>query len=255
MVIIFILCSQLALADSLYERGYYEEARIEYLRAFFFYPQLQNNIEVRMHHAVSVLKHDESQGISELNRIVTEFPELPVKIRREIAVQYLDTKRHYLAIDLLRDTEEKDLLGLAYLLDGQFMNARTTFLESGDNETAYLIDEYSQNPEKSERTAAFLSLLLPGAGEIYAGNAVLGIRDFSLNLGSGYLLYNAISQQKYVDATLVFVFMINRFYLGSIYNAQKAAFEYNEKNRREWLNDLQEILFQDLRNIPPDPQP
>ncbi|MGB7054082.1 MAG: hypothetical protein WBE28_02025, partial [bacterium] len=110
MLIILILCSQLTLADSLYARGYHEEARLEYLRAFVFYPQLRQNVEARLHYAISVLKQDQSTGIGELNKLVNEFPRLPMNIRREIAEQYINTKRYYLAISLLRDTEERDLL-------------------------------------------------------------------------------------------------------------------------------------------------
>jgi hypothetical protein len=245
-----MLCSQLTLADSLYARGYYEEARLEYLRVFVFYPQLRQNVEARLHYAVSILKKDASKGISELNKLVNEFPQLPINMRREIAEQYINTKRYYLAISLLRDTEERDLLGLVYLLDGQFSNARATFLEDGNIEIADLIDEYLQSPKRSERTAVLLSLFLPGAGEVYAGNSVLGLRDFLMNLGSGYLFYNVLRQQKYVDATLVFLFLLNRFYLGSIHNAQKSAIEHNEKRRREWLERIVHKHFADFNTKP-----
>lgn len=250
MLIILMLCSQLTLADSLYARGYYEEARLEYLRVFVFYPQLRQNVEARLHYAVSILKKDGSKGISELDKLVNEFPQLPINMRREVAEQYINTRRYYLAISLLRDTEERDLLGLAYLLDGQFSNARATFLEEGNIEIADLIDAYLQSPEKTERTAVLLSLFLPGAGEVYAGNSVLGLRDFLMNLGSGYLFYNALRQQKYVDATLVFLFLVNRFYLGSIHNAQKSAIEHNEKRRREWLERVVDTHFADIYTKP-----
>ncbi|MGB7055293.1 MAG: hypothetical protein WBE28_08230, partial [bacterium] len=193
---------------------------------------------------------DGSKGISELNKLVNEFPRLPMNIRREIAGLYIDTGRYYSAISLLRDTEERDLLGLAYLLDGQFSNARATFLQDGNIEIADLIDAYLESPEKSERIAVLLSLFLPGAGEVYAGNSVLGLRDFLVNLGSGYLFYNALRQQKYVDATLVFLFLVNRFYLGSIHNAQKSAIEHNEKRRREWLERVVETHFADINTKP-----
>jgi hypothetical protein len=244
MLIILALCSQFMLADSLYARGYYEEARIEYSRVFYSYPQLRENIEARMRYAISLLKKNQGSGITEIMKLVNEFPELPDGIRREIAEQYIDAGIYYLAIDILRDTGEKDLLGMAYLLDGQYARARAIFHEEGNAEIVALIDDYLQNPEKSEKTAVLLSVFLPGAGEAYAGNPFQGIRDFLMNLGSGYLLYNALRQQKYVDATLVFVFLLNRFYLGSIYNAQKSVIEHNKKRRREWLDAIQQTHYQ-----------
>ena len=244
MLIILALCSHFMLADSLYARGYYEEARIEYSRVFFSYPQSRENIEARMRYAISLFKKDQISGISEIMQLINEFPELPVEFRREIAVQYLDAGRYYLAIDLLHDTEEQDLLGMSYLLDGQYARARTIFHDEGNSEIVALIDQYLQNPGKSEKTAVLLSLFLPGSGEIYAGNPFQGLRDFLLNLGSGYLLYNALSQQKYVDGTLIFVFLLNRFYLGSIYNAQKSVIEHNMKKRQEWLDDIRQTRWQ-----------
>jgi hypothetical protein len=115
------------------------------------------------------------------------------------------------------------------------------FQEEGNTEIVTLIDDYLQDPGKSEKTAVILSLFLPGAGEAYAGNFLNGLRSFLMNLGSGYLVYNALSQQKYVDATLVFVFLLNRFYLGSIYNAQISVIEHNKEKRREWLDAIQQM--------------
>jgi len=243
MVILFVLISHLSFADSLYEHGYFEEARVEYLRTFFFYPELRQNVETRMRYAISVLNRDQSKGISELHKLINEFPDLPSSLRVEIAKQFIKTQRYYLAVDLLSTTEEKKLLGLVYLLDGQLSDARTNFAESGDHEIVSLIDKHLQHPKKSERTAALLSLFVPGAGDIYAGNPGLGIRDFILNLGSGYLFYNALRQHKYVDATLVFVFLVNRFYLGSLHNAVESAIRFNEKRHQEWLEHIIDTYF------------
>jgi len=246
MIILIALISQLQLADSLYAHGYFEEARVEYLRVFFYYPEFNKNAEVRLRYAISLLNHNQSEGIAELHTLINEFPVLPRSVRVEIAKRFIQSGRFYLAINMLEDTDERKLLGLAYLLDGQFSNALATFIENGDHEIASIIEKHMQHPEKSENTAALLSLFMPGSGEVYADNPGLGARDFLLNLGSGYLIYNALKQHKYVDAMLVFVFLLNRFYLGSIHNAQKSALEYNEEKRREWLAHVIDTYFTDL---------
>lgn len=243
MLVLLVLLSQLTLADSLYSHGYYEEARIEYLRGFLFHPELKQEIEPRLRYAVSLTKHDETKGIEELNSIVNDFPGLSINFKTEIARQYIQANRNYLAISLLSDTEEKELLGLAYLLDDQILNARNTFVESGDYELAGQIDDHIRSPKKSEKTAVLLSLLLPGAGQTYAGNPRQGFMDFTLNLGSAYLLYNAIRQHKYVDACLVFFFLLNRFYLGSLHNAQQSAISHNQQLHQEWLNTTLKHYF------------
>ena len=243
MIILLTLLSQLTLADSLYIHGYYEEARIEYLRAFLFHPEFKQEIGARLRYAISLCRYDEAKGVEELNNIVNDFPDLPVEVKAEIARQYSQLNRYYLAISLLYNTEEIELLGLAYILDDQIMNARNTFLENGNYELAGEIDQYIQGPRKSEKTAVLLSLIMPGAGQTYAGDPGQGFRDFTLNLGSAYLLYNAIRQHKYVDACLVFFFLINRFYLGSLHNAQRSAIRYNEKLRQEWLDAILKNYF------------
>lgn len=243
MIILLALLCQLTLADSLYVHGYYEEARIEYLRAFLFYPELKQEIGTRLRYAISLAQHDESEGVGELNSIVNDFPDLSIDVKKEIAQQYIQLNRNYLAINLLSDTEEKTLLGLAYLLDDQMMNARNTFLESANYELAEEIDSYLKRTKKSEKTAVVLALILPGAGQTYAGNPIQGFRDLALNLGSAYLLYNAIRQHKYVDACLVFFFLLNRFYLGSLHNAQQSAISHNEKLRQEWLGKILKHYF------------
>ncbi len=243
MITLLALLCQLTLADSLYVHGYYEEARIEYLRDFLFHPELKQEIGIRLRYALSLAQHDDSEGVEELNSIVNDFPDLSIDVKKEIAQQYVQLNRNYLAINLLSDTEEKELLGLAYLLDDQMMNARNTFLENANYELAEEIDNYLKSTRKSEKTAVLLSLILPGVGQIYAGNPVQGLRDLTLNLGSAYLLYNAIRQHKYVDTCLVFFFLLNRFYLGSLRNAQQSAVSHNEKLRQEWLDKILKHYF------------
>jgi hypothetical protein len=243
MFVLLVLFSQLTLADSLYSHGYYEEARIEYLRGFLFHPELKQKIEPRLRYAISLTKHDEAKGIEELNSVVNDFPDLAIEVRTEIARQYIQVNRNYLAITLLNDTEETELLGLAYLLDDQILSARNTFVKSGDYELAGKIDDHIRSQKKSEKTAVLLSLILPGAGQSYAGNPGQGFMDFTLNLGSAYLLYNALRQHKYVDACLVFFFLLNRFYLGSLHNAQQSAISHNQKLHQAWLNTILKDYF------------
>ncbi len=246
MAILLALCAQLPLADSLFAHGYLEAARVEYLRGFFSHPELKRTIELRLNYAITVLSADESEGIAELTYIVDSFPELPPVIVNRIAVEYIRAGRYYLAINLLNTGSDRKTLGLALLLDDQLIEARNTFIRNEDYAIAAAIDTFMHFPPKSEKTALLLSLFLPGAGQVYASDVRQGLADFLINIGSAYLLFNAFKQQKYIDASLVFFFLINRFYLGSLHNAQKAANEYNESRRREWLNHFLNSHFDGL---------
>ncbi len=246
MLIPLLFFSQFSLADSLFAKNHYDLARIEYKREFFFYPELKTNQEKRLNFGISLIKSDDLKGLREFNNIINDFPDLEPEVKIKMAKCYLDLGDFYQACDLLNQTDEKKLLGFTYLLDDKLFSARDLFITTGDYEISNEINAYISQPQKSMRTATLLSLVCPGAGDVYAGNIKLGIMDFLLNFGSGYLMYNAIKQKKYVDAILVFNFLFQRFYLGSIHNAQKSVEQRNKEHRQKWLKHMQNKHFQDI---------
>jgi len=246
MLIPLLLFSQFSLADSLYAHKHFDIAYIEYERAFFFYPELESNPQKRVKYAISLFHSNQYKGIREFHNIFNDLLDLDPKFKAEMAMCYLDSGYYYEASELLVYTNEKKLLGFTYLLDNRPYSAREVFVSIEDKVIVDQINSYLCKPKKSLKTAALLSLVCPGAGEIYAGNARLGIQDFLLNLGSGYLIYNAVRQKKYIDAVLVFSLLFNRFYLGSIQNAQISAAKTNEKLRQTWLNQMENKYFENL---------
>lgn len=246
MLIPLLFFSQFSLADSLFAKNHYDLAQIEYKREFFFYPELKTNQEKRLNFGISLIKSDDLKGLREFNNIINDFPDLEPEVKIKMAKCYLDLGDFYQACDLLNQTDEKKLLGFTYLLDDKLFSARDLFITTGDYEISNEINAYISQPQKSMRTATLLSLVCPGAGDVYAGNIKLGIMDFLLNFGSGYLMYNAIKQKKYVDAILVFNFLFQRFYLGSIHNAQKSVEQRNREHRKKWLKHMQNKHFQDI---------
>ena len=246
MLIPLLFFSQFSLADSLFAKNHYDLAQIEYKREFFFYPELKTNQEKRLNFGISLIKSDDLKGLREFNNIINDFPDLEPEVKIKMAKCYLDLGDFYQACDLLNQTDEKKLLGFTYLLDDKLFSARDLFITTGDYEISNEINAYISQPQKSMRTATLLSLVCPGAGDVYAGNIKLGIMDFLLNFGSGYLMYNAIRQKKYVDAILVFNFLFQRFYLGSIHNAQKSVEQRNREHRQKWLKHMQNKHFQDI---------
>jgi len=246
MLIPLLFFSQFSLADSLFAKNHYDLAQIEYKREFFFYPELKTNQEKRLNFGISLIKSDDLKGLREFNNIINDFPDLEPEVKIKMAKCYLDLGDFYQACDLLNQTDEKKLLGFTYLLDDKLFSARDLFITTGDYEISNEINAYISQPQKSMRTATLLSLVCPGAGDVYAGNIKLGIMDFLLNFGSGYLMYNAIKQKKYVDAILVFNFLFQRFYLGSIHNAQKSVEQRNKEHRQKWLKHMQNKHFQDI---------
>lgn len=246
MLVALLILTQWSLADSLYAHRHYELAQIEYQREFFFNPDLKKDQHRRLRFAIALMANNTSKGLEEFSMMVDEFPDLKPEIKIDIAKQYIYSGNYYQARELLRKTNGKRLLGLTYIFEDELSKAQHVFNSNGYHEIANDIDAYRNQPKKSIKTAALLSLICPGAGEIYAGNLTLGIKNFLLNAGSGYLLYNALKQKRYVDAALIFNFLFQRFYLGSLYYAQISAFQANEQNRHLWLNEMQNKYFQDL---------
>jgi hypothetical protein len=243
---ILLIFTQFALADSLYANQYFDLAYIEYERAFFFYPELQAAPQKWVQYAISLFHSDQYRGIREFHDILQNKPDLAPELKIDIARCYLDSGYAHEASGLFIQTNEKKLLGYTFLFDNRLYSARDVFSLSEDSVMVKEINTYLEMPKKSLRTAALLSLICPGAGEIYGGNTKLGIQDFLLNLGSGYLIYNAMKKKKYIDAALIFSLLFNRFYIGSIHNAQESAQKTNEKSREIWLDQMKTIYFTDI---------
>lgn len=246
-MILFLLFSQFSLADSLYANGYYDPAVIEYKREFFFITDLYKDPPRRLRYAISCLKTNRPKGLEEFEKIIKDFPDLAPASKILMAKYYLDIGNYSSAVNLLTQTPERRLLGFAHLLDGQFAEACTLFVINREYELAGEVAKYIHKPKKFLMTATLLSLICPGAGEIYAGNIKFGFIDFFLNLGTGFLFYDAIKDKRYVDATLISSFLFYRFYFGSLANAQRLAQQRNEKDQEQWLNYIKRTYFEDSR--------
>jgi hypothetical protein len=249
-MIMLALCGQLFLAESLYVHGVYDLAAVEYQREFFFYPQMRSNIKKRLPYAVSLVKSGNAAGLEELENLSRDFPQLGNDARVSIAKCYIKHGYYYTAADLLSPTGEYGLLGYTMLLDERYAEARDLFAGHGDTALVGDVERYISSPKKSVMKATLLSFVVPGLGQVYAGDARRGIMDFALTAGSAYLLYDAFHDRRYVDASLIFSFLFNRFYVGSISNAQRLALARNEQVKNKWFSDVNAKYFKALDNEP-----
>lgn len=239
-----------SLADSLYEHGNFELARIEYMREFFFYPSIKENQSKRLRYALSVCQVNAYSGLQELHSLRNDFDTLAPDVMLSIAKQYIIMGNYSTAWELLIQTDENPLIGYTLMLDNRLNSAKALFIAMGKNTIAQEITSFQNMPRKSPGTAGILSAICPGAGEIYAGNVYQGIKGFILTAGSGFLIYNAIKSKKYIDAVLIFNFLFQRFYMGSIHNARRSAAEANLKSREKWLERMKGTYFSDLELSP-----
>jgi hypothetical protein len=135
------------------------------------------------------------------------------------------------------------LRGWAYLEAGDYTQASAEFRKAGDDSLAAAAAVLTKRDKslrlKNPVTARWLSLI-PGLGEAYAGRPLFGLWAFMVNAGDTYLIVNAILQKHYLDAILVYTFLWQRFYSGSMANADRFAKEYNERKIAETLGPIRE---------------
>ncbi|MBN2620909.1 hypothetical protein JXB22_07440 [candidate division WOR-3 bacterium] len=222
------------------------EARIEYLREFYFYPEQYRDEGKRVRFVLATARVDTIRGLQEMKKLVREMPALSLDSRLRIAREYIFLGYPSYARDVLRLNDSTRMYGYTYLHEDNPIVASEYFSQLGDTVLVNDIDRYICLPRKSMRTATILSLVCPGAGEMYAGNAQLGIKDFLLNAGSIFLMYNALRQKKYVDAVLVFNFLFHRFYVGSLYNAQKTVLDSYEDQHDALMEYMHSTHFPDM---------
>jgi len=101
---------------------------------------------------------------------------------------------------------------------------------------------------KSPKLAKILSTIIPGSGQIYAGDWRNGINALLLNSATGYYFVDDILQSQYQDAILNYLFLFGRFYRGNRFHAGEAAKKYNEKLNQNLISHILKTLLGELDN-------
>lgn len=105
-----------------------------------------------------------------------------------------------------------------------------------------LIEEAQAAPRKSPTTARGLSVLLPGAGQVYAGAVASGVGALAINAAGVGLLTYTLLNGYYLESALLFLYVVTRFYSGNLYNAESAALEWNRRSDEEYAGEILELL-------------
>ncbi len=240
---ILLLFAQVALAESLFSHNLFELARVEYQRLFFFDTSAQRDLQLRLHQAMACLHENSFRAYEEVDNLLRDFPAMDTESQIVLAKELLKTGNYDLAVDVLESVNDRQLLVYSYLCNRQYAHALKE-ARTIDQTLANEIAVFVHGSKKSITRAMLFSAILPGTGEIYAGNVRQGIQDFLLTTLSGFILYNSVKNKKYVDAGIIFIFAFNRFYFGSISNAGRIAQSYNDRRERAYLDLLREKYFE-----------
>lgn len=260
-----------ALADSLYAYGEYDAAALEYKRALYYsgvasylymdsagglvksglpvgfkvFEGVDDSLMTALKLALALYRNGET---AESDSILYSMKGPVVNMAR--AVILIEEEDPYLAafeIDSATcaslGAPAYRLRGWAYLEANDFGSAAQEFGKAGDEglaiSVAVLTKKSPQLKLKNPATARWLSLL-PGLGEVYAGKPLFGLWAFLVNAGDTYLVISNILAGRYVDAILTYTFLWQRFYSGSMANASRFAYEWNDRRIAEVLDPIRE---------------
>ncbi|MCX8010545.1 MAG: hypothetical protein N3A61_05285, partial [Ignavibacteria bacterium] len=135
--------------------------------------------------------------------------------------------------------------GWVHLYKGQYIKAKEKFnsiVDSSFVTHSKLLSDICDSilaEQKSEFKAVLLSAIVPGTGQIYSGEFLSGLISFGWNALWTYLTLDAVTSERYFDASIIGSLLWYRFYSGNIQNAQSSIENFNTKVSNNWLNYLQ----------------
>ncbi len=170
-------------------------------------------------------------------------PDLAEPAQAAMAGYYARAQRYDLAAfelsDLLvftRDSARRaglnSALGWLRLQDGDLSSAAASYDLAGRPDVAGTLRSNRPKSVRSPTWAAVMSSLVPGSGEVYAGQPATGLLAFAVTAGSLAWAVVAARNDDWVSASVIVSTLFWRFYNGSRANAVAFADEYNAAARR-----------------------
>ena len=244
--------------------GDYNQAITEYKRFLFFHPDHPQNSAIYLQMGKALVQLDDFQSAIDFFQIAiqqTDDLSLKVKISLELIPVLIADNQNDTAVffcyqvlahldQLSTNVNSNDqaktyfFLGVTEVYRQRWKAAKAALLISGlaTPKVIELLDEFSNEEQKSARIAKWLSTLCPGLGQCYANKWIDGLNAFLLNgvLGScvGYLFKSGQKQ----SAILLGSTLLWRYYNGNRHNAVKAARQHNEWQNEKKINHILDQL-------------
>jgi tetratricopeptide (TPR) repeat protein len=142
--------------------------------------------------------------------------------------------------------KQQFLLGITQFTAGNFSESRTSFRNAAADTNAKiridsLFEELSRIKHPKAKTARMLSIILPGAGQFYAGDIKNGVNSLLLTGGFVLLGYFVATQYSLLDATVAVIPWIQRYYMGGF---KRAGFIAEERKKEKQDKIYREIIAQ-----------
>lgn len=245
--------AQFNYAKKLYNNEKYFDTVTELKRLLFFDENSENNYKANL-----LIGKSYKQGakFSDAIRFLTlaeiyaqninELYETRIEIIR-INILRKTTRRAFKLLDSLQTDERfadrKDEIkywrGWAYMFADDWKQAAQTFAEIDSTHVLKTLAEEVDDELYSVSFAKTISYIIPGAGQIYAGEYISGLLSLGWNVLWGYLTIKAFIAERIFDGIVIANFLWLRFYRGNLQNAENFAMEKNLVRSNRALNYLQ----------------
>lgn len=249
-------------AEQLFESGDYQAARLAYKRLLFYNPDTEFRDIADYRIAQSYYYQGEPTRAEALFRdFSTEHPNSPLRFQSQLMLGQLhfDVGSYSLArttlFKLSHTTNDPEVVEAARYLRGWCYihttdwNKAISELRQADisnvsghrgkkaRELADILLAETPLPTKSPKIAGWLSTVVPGTGQLYAGKIREGLLGAALNGTFIYLAADAIRERRYVDC--IGISLIGwRFYWSNRAEAQRFATEHNARHKQALIETL-----------------
>lgn len=245
--------SQLNFADSLYKAEKYFDAVTEYKRFLFFNKDSKNEYlatykiglsykagaqldnAIRYLTLASIKTNNSGQKYNVLVDLVRTH------ILRKTCKQAHKIIDNLLKSDLYKNKTNELIYwkGFAYIFEDKWEEASSQFaLLEGQNELETICRDVNEQ-KISVTFAKVISYILPGSGQIYAGEYLSGIISLGWNILLGYHTINAAASERIFDSIVIGNLLWFRFYRGNIQNAEQFAIQKNLQITNKAMDYLQ----------------
>ena len=252
--------SPLSLGSHFYQLGNYDAAITEYKRFLLFHPDDPRAAKTYRNIGLAYREQGHWEDAVAAMRTAVQHAsdkEEKSKYQLELAVVFIATQDYDLArLELIKARMRNPsahvhrrtlfLEAVAFIYQFRWQEAREALTDyTKDAELDTLFVNAVDAPQKSPRLAKVLSAIIPGAGQVYAGDWRNGLNALALNGVLGYLTVDSALGQHYVDAALWGGLIFSRYYRGNIFRADEAVKNYNTQQSRR----ASEALLQRLQEV------
>ena len=160
----------------------------------------------------------EALNIKEINQTFTDRKNYYLSIISFYMNEFENSKNYLLSISSLSDSSNK-------IINELYANA--------------IKNHHNPNP----KVASFLSMILPGSGQVYSGEFKSGINSFLLT-GAALTAFSLINiRYSFFDAILGVFPYYQRYYTGGVINAQNTAENKIKMKKVETVKKINEIIL------------